>query len=430
MPFLFVYIKANEGPCLKPKLTITTIIATFNELDGDQTKIIQGYATLARAKLFENSAEDLANVLKTRLSDPLVRVLTKAQSAFLLREQKRKLIDEACHEITYLNHGVEESFCTQLKSNIDSDMGKLISYKRKDMCLGKSNEKIVLIPVKVSNKSSTGAINMEQLLQHHNDSYWKTKGSTFLRIPNEKWLLENGWIYKGQKGPFYVKKFEIFLPPLQPKHGTEYIVQTQAKVVASTINNVSYVFPPEVNTMQFNYYENAHSPSLACLEKLTPYAQCQGTHLRPVCIIGKPKDAGPFYPPITSLWKLDIQSRFQIPEINSKTPFFLHARVQLCSSGTFVQHRPKRSIQSPTSQTSAFGSHCCQKGNEYYDPMEKIAAAGNNPCKRCPPGSSPRLEGSFCEVCPVGQQSSKELYGCEVCSSGTQKNSTRPANCQ
>ena len=417
---VMVTIKAGEGPCLKPKLTIASIITNFNELRGDQGKIIQGYAALAKAKLSKHSAEDLAIVLKTNLNDPVVRGLTMAQSALQLRDQKRRLIKEACDEITYLNHGVEENFCTQLKSNIDSDVGKLISYKRKNMCLDNSHEKMVVLPAQFTNIISLDTLNMGQLLQNSNDSYWKTEGSTFFKIPNEKWLLDHGWIQKGEKGPFFVKKFEIFLPPIQPKQSTEYIVQTQAEVLTSVVNKINYAFPDQIN-MKCKYYDNARSPSLACLEKLTPYAQCPGTHLRPVCIIGKTKDTGPFYPPVTSLWKLDIKSKYQLPEIHTKTPFFVQARVQLCASGASSFTRRKRST-----------SHCCQKGNnnKYYDPMERIAAAGKNPCKDCPPNTSTRLEGYFCEECPVGQQPNTELYGCEACPPGTHKNSTGPAYCQ
>ena len=431
---IMVTIKANEGLCLKPKLTIASIITTFNNLRGRQWKIIQGYAALAKAKLSEHSAEDLANVLKTNLNDPVIRTLTIARSALQLRDQKRRLIEEACDEITYLNYGVEENFCTQIKSNIDSDVGKLISYKRKDMCLGNSHEKMVVLPAQFTNITSLGTLNMGQLLQNNNDSYWKTEGSTFFKIPNEKWLLEHGWIQKGEKGPFFIKKFEIFLPPIQPKISTEYIVQTQAKVVESVVNNINYAFPDQIN-MKNNYYENAHSPSLVCQEKLTPYAQCPGTYLRPVCIIGKTKDAGPFYPPVTSLWKLDIKSKYKFPEIHTKTPFFVQARVQLCSSGvsspSSLRHHKHSMLPVSVSSTTSL-SHCCQKSNnnKYYDPMEKIAAAGNNPCKNCPSNTSSRLEGYFCEECPVGHQPSTEFYGCEMCPPGTQKNSTGPANCQ
>ena len=414
-------VKADEGSCLRPKLTITTIITTFNELEEDQKKIMRGYAELAKAKLSISSSENLAIALKNDLNDPLIRILAQARSTFQLRNQKRKLIEEACDEITYLNHGVEESFCKRLKSNIDLDMGKLISYKRKDMCLGNVHEKIVVLPAQFSNKTSLDRLNMGQLLQNSNDSYWKTMGSTFFKIPNEKWLLDYGWIHKGEKGPFYIKKFEIFLPPIQPYQSTAYSVQTQAKVLTSVVNNINYAFPEEIN-MKYNYFENAHSPSLSCREKLTPYAQCSGTLLNPVCITGKTKDTGPFYPPVTSLWKLDIKSKYRLPDIHSKIPFFLHARVQLCSSGS--SYRKRRSL------LFSLAKQCCQKHDQYYDATVNIAAAGNNPCKICPQGSSPRLEGYFCEECPVGHQPNKELYGCMLCPHGTHKNVTGPAHCQ
>ena len=406
------------NPCLDARLTIKTIIVTFNGLGNHQKTIIQGYAALAKAKLSESSANNLANVLKTNLNDNLNLILAKARSSFQLREQKRNLIEEACNEITYLNHGVEETFCTQIKSNIDSDMTKLIGYKRKDMCTNKMViKKMVFLPTFSLNGTSLNELNIRQLLRKSNDTHWKTAGSALLEIPNEKWLVDNGWIDEGETGPFFVKNFEIFLPPAQQyQYRTEYGVKTKVKFLKSFVNNVNYIYPEEIN-MKMDYYENANSPSLSCHEKITPYAQCASQSLRHVCVTGQKKISGPFYPPITSLWKFNIKSKYQLPDINSKTPFFLRARIHLCSNGS-----PFRKRRSTTDQD------CCQD-DKYYDPMERMAAERSNPCKSCPKGSIPRLEGYFCEECPIGQQPNKDLYGCEMCPPGTFKNSTGPMTC-
>ena len=407
------------NPCLGAKQSIKTIIVTFNGLGEDQNIVIKGYAALAKAKLSETSANNLASVLKNNLNDKLYRALAKARSSFQLREQKMNLIEEACNEIAYLNYGIEESFCTQLKSNIDSDMSKLIGYKRKDMCTDRMMiQKMIFLPTQSLNETSSQKLNIGQLMRKSNDTYWKTSGSASLEIPDEEWLVDNGWINKGDKGPFYVKNLEIFLPPTHYQDGTEYVVETEVNFLKSYVNNVNYIFPAQIMNMEMNYYENVnYQSSSSCREKLAPYAHC-ANQVSPVCIFGQKKIDGPFYPPITSSWKFDIKSSYQLPHINSKTPFFLRARIQLCSNG------------SPFSKYLFMADQDCCHGDKYYDPVEMMAAVRNNPCKSCPEDSIPRLEGYFCEECPIGQQPNKDLYGCEVCPHGAFKNSTGPMTCK
>ena len=411
----------DDNSCMDDdmKLTIKTIIVIFNEMGDHQKTIIKGYAALAKAKLSESSANNLANVLNTNLKNKFKCNLAKAMSSFQLREQKRILIEEACNEITYLNHGVEETFCSQMKTNIDMDTSKLIGYKRKDMCTNKMiTKKMVFLPTLSWNDTSSHKLNLRQLLRKSNDTYWKTAGSALLKISDEKWLIDNGWINKGEKGPFFVKNIEIFLPPTQKNQRTEYAVQTEVRLLKSFVNNINYIFPADFN-MKMNYYENSNYLSSSCLDKLNPYTQCASQNLRPVCVTGQKKTSGPFYPPITSLWKFSIKSKYQLPDINSKTPFFLRARIHLCSNGL-----PSRKRRSTMAEQG-----CCPK-DKYHDPIERMAAERSNPCKSCPKGSTPRLEGYFCEECPIGQQPNNDLYGCEMCPPGTFKNSTGPATCK
>ena len=85
---------------------------------------------LAKAKLSKKMAEQFSLLLNQyKLSgDFFEQRFIQIGSAFLLREQKRRLIEEACAEIAHTKGGVEEPFCTHLKWDNDMDLTKLINY--------------------------------------------------------------------------------------------------------------------------------------------------------------------------------------------------------------------------------------------------------------------------------------------------------------
>ena len=75
-------------------------------------------------------------------------------AAFLMQVHREALIKDACHYITYTNHGQELPVCTELLANPSLDAGRLTSYKgftTEDMCKGDGYEtKKVLIPARMN----------------------------------------------------------------------------------------------------------------------------------------------------------------------------------------------------------------------------------------------------------------------------------------
>lgn len=118
-----------------------------------------------------------------------------------------------------------------------------------------------------------GMIHSGDILKQSNESY-KTKGETAFHIPDEKWFLKNGCINSPSKGPSFIKKLDIFLPPLNKKY--KFIVERGATSLNNKLGNVSYIFT-KVIYVSCNYYEN-HGHILNCKDPLTRYYNdnCQG----------------------------------------------------------------------------------------------------------------------------------------------------------
>ena len=231
---------------------------------------------------------------------------------------------------------------------------------------------------------------MTKLFRKTNDTVWRTSGEVFFQIPNEKWLVDHGWIQKGDKGPFYLKQFEIFLPPHQIEIGTPFRVETQITVIKDFVNGKEYEFDQPVK-FHLKYDENNVLPQ-PCTEQIEPYSTCWNNRRFPICIKKPGLTQGPFYPTTGALWKIQVRSKYELPTIHHTTPFFLKARIQLCSKGS-DERRQKRNLDSNNIPG------CC-KPNQYYDIKAQIEASYQSPCKTCPSGAVPKMGGYFCEKCP------------------------------
>ena len=421
--------EAAESLCYRVKVTVKEIIEYYSNFVDYEIDLIKKFAELARSKMTEEAAKQLSKVLKYAISDKTERLITQQKLFFILQEKKKNLIKESCSYITYLNHGVEESFCKSLINDPNlHGIDKLINYNtNKDMCTNQvvGSSTVVSIPVIVNTEDKnfsdqiSGIIHLSDILEQSNGSY-KTEGETIFQVPNEKWLVKNGWINSHFKGPFFMKKFEIFLPPSNRKY--KYIVESDTMPLNNKLGNISYIFTkaPHVSC---TYHEN-DGHILNCKDSLTPYHtdNCQ-QKIKPVCV-NRPGDfKGPLFPVATALWKLKIKSKVEHPLIFTTTRFYVKARIQLCYSKS--HSFPKRSIlDKPVQQLNQDPSACCSTIGQYYDQEILIAGDARNPCKSCPKYSVPRLNGYFCEKCPQGYNpSNKNFYGCE-CDTTHFKNGT------
>ena len=421
--------EAAEDLCYRVKVNVKEILEHYSNFVDYEIDLIKKFAELARSKMAEDGAKQLSKVLKYAINDKTVRLITQHKLFLLLQEKKRNLIKELCSYITYANHGIGEPFCKSLNKYANLHViDKLINYRTNvDMCANQvvGNPTVVSIPVSIHSGNRTfsdeisGTLHLSDILEQGNGSY-KTEGETVFQVPNEKWLIKNGWINSHFKGPFFIKKFEIFLPPSNTKY--KYIVEADAMPLINKLGNVSYIFAKEPH-VSLNYFEN-DGHILNCKDSLTPYYtdNCQ-LKIKPICV-NRPGDfRGPLFPVATASWKLKIKSKVEHPLIFSTTRFYVKARIQLCHSKS--HSFPKRSIlDKPVKQLNQDPSACCSTMGQYYDQEILIAGDARNPCKSCPKYSVPRLNGFFCEKCPQGyKRSNKSFYGCE-CDTTHFKNGT------
>ena len=80
--------------------------------------------------------------------------MAKLESSVLMQEHLEGLIRDACHYVTYKNHGKEDEVCTMLLRNPMLDVGRLKAlHFDKDMCeCGngcQQHERVMLIPAAI-----------------------------------------------------------------------------------------------------------------------------------------------------------------------------------------------------------------------------------------------------------------------------------------
>uniref|UniRef100_A0A7M5UYW8 Uncharacterized protein n=1 Tax=Clytia hemisphaerica TaxID=252671 RepID=A0A7M5UYW8_9CNID len=217
-------------------------------------------------------------------------------------------------------------------------------------------------------------------------------------------MIDHGWIKKGEKGPFYIKKFEVFLPPHKTDARVPFRVESEITAIKDSMNGKQYKFDRPIK-FQLRYDENHIWPQ-SCKEKIEPYSTCWNKRRFPICIKRSDILPGPFYPTTNALWKLKIRSKYEFPKIHHTTPFYLQARIQLCSKSFDEDHRRKR--RSPSFYH--YAPACCNT-NQYLDVKTRVTASSPDPCKPCPSGA-PKMGGYFCQDCPVGMEPASGAYGC------------------
>ncbi|XP_066935597.1 uncharacterized protein [Clytia hemisphaerica] len=402
--------EAREGLCIETSSTISSIITIMESTNDNGKTLSQILVELAQLKLEESSAAGLSITLESNLNSDLEVKLNQMLSIVVIKIQKRKLIEEACNMITYLNFGEEQDFCSKMKNDPEkSDLTSLQSYIHQDKCFSPVNLN-VFIPV--NNTQSLdfvpGFINSDALLlKTFNDSTWPTSGEILFDIPGDEWMSENGWIQKGDQGPFYLKQFEIFYPPQHPDGKTDYLVESNVELVKNKLNGKTYKFDQPM-VYNLKYYDN-YDHQLPCNGEIhAPYRSCPNDQSYSVCVSKKGNLPGPYYPTTNSTWRISMQSKYELPRIFSSTPFFLNAKIQICSRSIQDNRQKKKGYSLSNSKLQG----CCPV-DHYYDVKTKIKAAGQNPCKKCSSGT-PRMGGYFCEKCPPGIKQTKDVYGCQV----------------
>ncbi|XP_066911892.1 uncharacterized protein [Clytia hemisphaerica] len=417
--------EASEGLCAETKKTIGSIIKIMESTSDNGKTLSQILVELAQLKLEESSAARLSITLESNLNSDLEVKLNQMLLIAVIQAQKRKLIEEACNMITYLNFGEEQDFCINMRNNPENgDLTLLISYIHQDECFNPINRD-VLIPVNNTQSLDLvpGVVDSEELFGRTDDKTWKTSGDISFDIPGQEWMVENGWIQKGDQGPFYLKQFEIFYPPQHPDGKTRYLVESKIELVKNKLNGKTYTFDQPM-VYNLKYYDN-YDHQLPCNGEIhAPYRDCPNDQSYSVCISQKGNLPGPYYPTTNSTWRISMRSKYELPRIFSSTPFFLNAKIQICSRPKQVNHEW---MSYGSSAGFIFQKNCCPAGH-YYDVKERVKAAGQSPCKPCPSGI-PRMGGYFCEMCPPGMEQGTDVYGCLPTVIANQSSTTNaPAN--
>ncbi|XP_066929819.1 uncharacterized protein [Clytia hemisphaerica] len=427
-----VHSESEQGLCAESKKSIGAVIKVMESINGNGVAMSDALVNLAELKLQQSSAHQLSEILKGDLKHHLHVQLSQVLSIILTKIQKRDLIDEACNKITYLNEGQEQNFCTNLKINPDreSDLDLLMGYEVRDKTINPDQRK-VLIPVSASMfpNQINGTIDINELLQKKKNSEWKTSGEILFQIPGEGWMAENGWIEKGDQGPFFIKRFEIFLPPQHPKgsgYKAPFQVESKIEMLKNTVNGKEYTFD-DSTIFSFKYQDNINPLFCKESQRFRPYHTCPGDKEYSVCVSQEGVLPGPFYPTTESTWKISVRSKYELPKVFSASSFHLYARIEIWSSSKRDHLGKLRGSKRRKRDRLANGPSCCPQ-NQYYDIKVEVKAAAENPCKPCPSGT-PRIGGYFCENCPPGMEPGQDVYGCVPCRPGTYKKKSGPLKC-
>ena len=388
------------------------------------------YAALAKSKLAISEAQNYKKVMGLSTMTTIRNAIAGKRGYVLYQIQKLDVINGACDLVKYRNDGVEESYCQQLRANPNGQLGDLLSGlagSNKDMC---PHTKAVTVNIpgrfrRGDEKIPDGTLDLSVLFDAK-----VADPSVSFQIPNKQWLVNNGWLEgsDANKGPFYLKKFELFLPPWYGKDTKE--VHTELALVKNTLEPGGdlYNFDDDVHYI-FKYTD--HQPE--CSNKVgNPYnTDCKEKGPKPCIRTAGVKYLQKVYPSLMSLWNLHlslpqaVRKQGVIP-YSPSGEFNLKARVEICFKGA---KSGKRDVEETEKR---WAIECCAE----KDPPQAISSGFK--CRNCPSGSEPRLVGYYCESCPAGYEPRKKedfefakgVFGCQPCQPKFFKASVGNSQCQ
>jgi len=416
------------------------------------------YADLAKSKLAIAEAESFG-IVQGATSLKNMRSSVAGKKAYILNQhQKHKIIYAACDLIKYRNYGNDESYCSVLRQDPNGDLSKLLAGLKGEnaiMCQ-QPKEKIVNIPAQIRlgyGIVPDGTLDLSLLM----DPTISDPSYDF-QIPNIQWLVDNKWLTNAEanSGPFYLKRFELFLPPWYGKD--DKMVQTQLTLLKNTLepNGEIYVFDQDVSYI-FQYSDH----SQFCEEKNTGKnvydSGCgSGPSLPKPCTQTPGELNGQtIYPSWMSLWKVqmvlptDVRTQGMIP-IQANGQFNLRAKVAICFRKSINEKREveqfeKRYQPLKTPFTEVIKRHNSDSVQGVMDSVENLCTIWNafekssqDACDPCPSQSVRRLNGYYCETCPAGYEPRKKVsnedvswvFGCQPCRAGFFKASKGNVECQ
>ena len=388
------------------------------------------YAALAKSKLAINEAETYKQVSGQSTMKTIRNAIAGKKGYVLYQLQKLDVINGACDLVKYRNYGKEENYCVQLRANPNGGLDQLLSGlagSNRDMC-DQTKAATVNIPArfrKGDEKLPDGTLDLSILF----DTI--TAPSVPFQIPNTQWLVDNGWLDEAEadNGPFYLKRFELFLPAWYGK--SKLTVHTELGLVKNTLepNGDMYNFDEDVNyVLKYTDYNPGCGNTVE-----NPYNTdgCNTKAPRPCILTPGVKNQQKVYPSLMSLWNFlwrlprTVRGEGVIP-YSASGDFKLKARVEICFKGS---SSGKREVEETEKR---WAIACCAEN----DPPQ-VASTGFQ-CQDCPPGSSPRLVGYYCELCPAGYEPRSRLsyekvsqaFGCQPCRPKFFKASAGNSPCQ
>ena len=283
-----------------------------------QIEIMDAYARSARAIIAKQSAQ---NIMKNWNQT----MLQQKKAMYLIREQKLRMYTDVCNIYIYQNHGREPKVCTDILKNPDTDVIKLIAYNSKtDMCSDAAKvKKIVLIPLSITGNTSKGILSSNELFNHLPSGV--TDGSTYFKIPDRNWMLENGWIENEMEGPFFLRKFELYLPPEASDVSFSYKIDMQLLHV--NLGDTKYFFKSTISN-RISYHSGE------CRDPVdNPYKMegCRDS-LKSICVLTPGQVTGDHLPSQEkSVWQVRLRSRKKLTVLYPADIMYLKAYVEFCS---------------------------------------------------------------------------------------------------
>ena len=353
---------------------------------------------------------------------------------FTLRNEKELLMENACHLMTYSNHGEETLICKQLRTDPEKhlEIGHFLYEKPLEGSVGMcgcpqchSTHGIFSIPAIVTdpndNKKDRHSVLETSKMYERTDN--KTLGSIFFRIPDEKWLRRNRWTSGSDSGPYFVEKFLLMLPP-DSSTITNYKVNM--RLLYSTLHKQTYKLESRltvVNRVTLNPLKSQCEEYRESSYSMPEYNVDAGG----VCVNSGGELKGMLLPTLVgSMWEIVLESDKPLEQLypatigKDKSTLYLKVMAKFCSKSGVVADsstessisRQKRSVSS--SNSSSFPC----RGNEFFDIVSNSDSGSRIDapvCSSCPDGSKAMLSNYFCEKCPMNDDchnADRRYYGC------------------
>ncbi|ESO86732.1 hypothetical protein LOTGIDRAFT_175994 [Lottia gigantea] len=213
---------ASTGDCVNVGNEIEELITYYEELYEYQFDFMDSLSDAARAYLAYKKANDLKSAYTNTNSLNQAFLKQTAVNAFMVSTLNVwEVVTEYCDALTYTRGGEIPDKCeTALRAPSHDAVAQVISYTPDPLChINNEITDFRDIPTTPANANDQGYIDLNALYARETVTF---------RIPNFQWLRDNGWF-----GPHdlekavYIKRFEVFLPPLSGQE--EHLVEVEAQ---------------------------------------------------------------------------------------------------------------------------------------------------------------------------------------------------------